>query len=118
MNNERRKTIAFACGMYFANKKYSNIFDYTRGTFYNLDYSVNDKEISVYDYELKCYLSGSLPSLFDYGISSFVDLKIKGEGVIEVYDFKTGTFLDANCRGENISLFDYKEGKFFEYQLG
>ena len=77
MTDERRKTLAFLCGMYFLNTQCSGIFDYSRGSFFYLDYSIKGGEISVYDHERKCELSGIVPSFHDYGESCFVDLKSK-----------------------------------------
>lgn len=118
MTDERRKTIAFLCGMYLSNINCSSIFDYTRGSYYNLNYSVIGNIISVFDYERSCELSGQFPSFHDYGAASAVNMKVIREGVIDAYDYKTATDMEVTCKGKNISLFDYKVGRFFEYQLG
>ena len=118
MTDERRKTIAFLCGMYLSKIQCSSIFDYTRATYYYLDYVVNGSHISVYDYERKCELSGTFPSFHDYGAAGAVDLRVKNDRVIDAYDYKTATDMEVTCNGRNVSLFDYKAGRYFEYQLG
>lgn len=117
MTDERRKTIAFLCGMYLSKMGYTGIFDYTRGTYYNLDYSTDGHHISVYDHERECEISGSFPSFHDYGVSTAIDLKLKSENIIDVYDYKTASGIEVKCNGNNVSLFDYKAGKYYEYQL-
>lgn len=117
MNDARRKMIAFICGMHFADRNYSSLFDYTRANYYYLDYSSDGQNISVYDYERKCHVTGKFASLFDHGESGHIDFRVTGEGVVDVYDYKTTTSLQATCRGNDISLFDYKVGRYFEYQL-
>ena len=117
MTDDRRKAIAFICGMHFSNENHTSIFDYTRGAYFYLDYSVNGQNISVYDYERKCYVGGSFSSLYDYGVARYMDCRVVREGIIDVYDYLTGTNLQVTCRGKNVSLFDYKAGKYFEYQL-
>lgn len=117
MNDARRKTIAFICGMHFADKNHSSLFDYTRANYYYLDYSSDRQNINAYDYERKCYVMGHFASMFDYGVAGYIDFRVTDEGIVDVYDYKTGTSLLATCRGNDISLFDYKAGRFFEYQL-
>lgn len=56
--------------------------------------------------------------MFDYGVSGYVDFRVFKERVIDVYDYKTSTSLQATVKGKDVSLFDYKAGKYFEYQLG
>ncbi len=117
MDDARRKTVAFICGMHFADKNYSSIFDYSRAKYFNLDYSIQGLNINVYDYERRCHLSGSFSSLFDHGIGEHIDFREKGNGVIDIYDYKSGTSLEATCKRNDISIFDYEIGKYFEYQL-
>lgn len=117
MTDDRRKTIAFICGMHFAEVTHTNIYDYTRASYFFLDYSVNGQEISVYDYERKCYVSGRFSSLYDYGVSRYMDFRVEREDIIDVYDYLTGSNLQVTCRGNDVSLFDYKAGRYFEYQL-
>ncbi len=118
MEDSRRKAIAFACGMHYADSYYSSIYDYSRGAYFYLDFAADGQNINVYDYERKCYFSGSFSSMFDYGISGYVDFRVSREGVIDVYDYKTTTSLQATIKGKDVSLFDYRAGKYFEYQLG
>lgn len=117
MDDARRKTVAFLCGMYLSKFTNSSIFDYTRKAYYSLDYSFDGQNITVYDYERRCYISGSFHSLFDYGVSGYVDIRIIREGTLEVYDYKSASYLEVTCRDKEISIFDYKVGKYFEYQL-
>ena len=117
MEDSRRKAIAFICGMHYADRNYSILFDYTRGSYFFLDHDVNGPNINVFDYERKCYISGPFSSMFDYGVSGYVDFHVSRAGVIDVYDYKTSTSFQATVKGNDVSLYDYKAGKYFEYQL-
>ena len=103
--------------MYLSKIQCSSTFDYTRAAYFIFDYVVIGSHISVYDCERKCEISGTFPSFYDYGVSSAVDLRVKNDRVIDAYDYKTATDMEVTCNGKNVSLFDYKVGRYYEYQL-
>ena len=116
MNNGTRACIAFIAGRIISSKIASHIYDYLKSRYINISGSVTNKNVNIYDYDRGCYFSGSIPSLFDYGTSSYVELKINGNK-FSGFDYNDGHYFSGSVNGNSITLYDYGESKHFSFSI-
>ncbi|MDD3915140.1 MAG: hypothetical protein PHF76_10895 [Bacteroidales bacterium] len=81
--------------------------------------SVNDKAISAYDYGRGCHLSGRVSSpnnfsVFDYGVSGHINLKIDGVK-FSGYDYSSGYHFSGTIRSKSVSFYDYQTSTYYNY---
>lgn len=119
MDNSQRVTIAFLCGCISARDggKYTTIYDMGMHCRVSFNYTKNGDSISIYDYRRGCYLSGSVPSFYDYGVGKYISLNQNGLNSYSVYDYNMGHYLNVLCNGNTISVYDYSVSQFFTYLI-
>jgi hypothetical protein len=116
MSPEARASIAGICASIANGRRYSHIFDYSRGRYASVMAEVRDGRVNAYDYDRACHISGTLPSgVFDYGTSSHIELK-QANGRISGYDYGEGRHFEATVSGQSISIYDYGTGSYHQYQ--
>ena len=119
MDNQQRATVAFMCGNLSQKSgcHYSRIYDYSAHIYVSFNYVNNGGNISVYDYRRGCYLSGRMPSFYDYGLSSYISLTKINNNTYNLYDYHTGSYITVSCQSHLISIYDYSIGQTFRYQI-
>ena len=119
MDSHQRATVAFLCGnmSQTSGRRYSSVYDYSAGIYVSCNYVNNEGNISVYDYRRGCYLSGRMPSFYDYGLSSYISLTKINTNTYNIYDYHTGSYITVSCHSQIINVFDYSIGRTFQYQI-
>lgn len=81
---------------------------------------MNNASVNVYDYQAGCHFGGSGSnqsySLYHYGESSHVSLKISGNK-FDGYDYSSSCHFSGTINGKSISLYDYGESMHFSYSI-
>ena len=109
-----RRGVAYIAQRVVNRADISAIYDYDSGSYYQFSGEASETAVNVYDYDRGCFIGGDLPSLYDYGEGSFVELKVNGQR-IDGYDYESGSFYEATVSGKEVSVYDYGEGSFFNY---
>lgn len=116
MREDLRRGIAYIAGRIVSGQQASAVYDYTASGYFQLSGDVSSSRVNVYDYGRGCHLSGTPPSLYDYGTASYFDLKVEGPKV-KGYDYASRTYYEATVDGRAISVYDFGEGSFFNYSV-
>jgi len=100
-------------------KRVSSVYSFADGNYANVSCDVNAQNISVYDHERGCHISGSESSknkysLYDYGLSNHIDLEMKNRG-FSGYDYDSGSHFEGTMSGGSVSFYDFETGEFYEY---
>lgn len=119
MDSNQRLTVAFLCGC-LHNKNgrmFTNIYNCSTGQRSNYSYTNNGGNISIYDYNRNCYLTGRFPSFFDYGVSQYVSITKVNDNMFGVYDYHSRYYLTVTCNGQKITIFDYAVSQYFTFNI-
>jgi hypothetical protein len=113
-----RAAIAAASISHHLNRQVSSIYDFTTKGYRSIEASFSGSSLSGYDYDQSAHFDGSMPDLYHYGESSFIEFKVKAPGMYEGYDFGASHFYEVKVKpnGE-AELYDYGSGGFFSYSL-
>ncbi len=95
--------IAFIAGRAISGKTSSSIYDYSQNKNINISGNVSQTNASVYDYDRKCHVQGSLSNLYDHGVNGHVQLKIDGDR-FSGFDYSSGTHFSGSVSGNSVSL--------------
>ncbi len=119
MDSHQQATVAFLCGNMSqkSGHRYSSVYDISAGIYVSCNYVNNEGNISVYDYRRGCYLSGRMPSFYDYGVSNYISLTKISENTYNIYDYNTGSYISVSCQSQLIVIYDYSIGRSFQYQI-
>jgi len=120
MKEYTRRAIAYIAGRLISGSDVLAVYDYSVTKHFNFNGDISLIEVSVYDYEQKCYISGSgisrSYSLYHYGNQKYIDLNISDSG-FDGYDYDSSKYFSGNVDGNSISLYDYEFSKYFNYIL-
>lgn len=115
MNADTRRAVAFIAGSSASGQRTTSVYDYSVGRHTSFSGQVG-AQVSVYDYDARCHISGRLPSLYHYGASAHLTLKVVGT-TFDGYDYATSSHFSGTVRGRSISLYDYGESGYFNYTV-
>ena len=116
MNPSARASIAYVAARVITGKDSGHIYDYSQTKYINIAGSVGGKSVSVFDYSRKCYFSGQLPSLYDYGQGAYVTININGSS-FSGFNYRTKSHFTGTISGSNVSFYDYEVRQYFNYTL-
>lgn len=120
MDNPQRATIAFLCGCLNnvqAAVHNSSVYDYAQKSYVQCSFNNSGGNVSIFDYGRRCYLTGRLPSFYDYGVSQYISLNKVGGNAFSVFDYHTRSYLSVTCHGNTVIIFDYTKGQYYNYTL-
>lgn len=116
MQAHTRRAIAYIAGRLISSSRASAVYDYSESRYVNFSGDVSFQNVNVYDYDQRCYVSGSLGSLYHYGNRSYVQLDVNGTN-FRGYDYDTRNNLSGNVSGSAVSLYDYGTSAYFNYSV-
>ena len=116
MKSHVRRAIAYIAGRVISGNPSSSIYDYGTSQYTSMSGSVDESHVSVYDYDKSCHISGSLSSLYHYGESQHVSLKLDGTK-FSGYDYGTSSHFSGTVNGKSVSLYDYSCSSYFNYSI-
>lgn len=114
MKAHTRRAIAFIAARAVNDDQRSSVYDYEERRYISFSGKFNGRSISAYDYDRRCHISGTLPSLYDYGDSQHIQLKVNGQSFTG-YDYGTSQHFSGNVNGHSISLYDFATGTHYNY---
>lgn len=119
MENPQRAALAFLCGCIHngLRTRHNGIHDYADGSFAQFSFNNNGGSVTVFDFQRSCYLTGRFPSFYDYGVSAYITLTKLNDNMFNVFDYHTSSYLSVTCNGTTVTVFDYANGNYFNYQL-
>lgn len=120
MKNNPRAVVAYIVGCLSKNRNCSSIYDYSSRKYINISGTVELSQVSVFDYEQRCYITGSGNngsfSLFHHGDQHYITLNFKN-GNFDGYDYGSRCPFSGSVSGSSISLYDYGERKYYSYSI-
>jgi hypothetical protein len=111
-----RRAVAYIAGRLASGQKISSIYDYHERRHVNISGNVTGRSISAYDYDQRCYISGSGTSLYHYGNRAHLTLKLNA-ATFSGYDYDSRKHFSGNVNGKSISLYDYETGTHYSYSI-
>ena len=77
MKSDSRACVAYiAAGLCGTNSSF--VYDYSKAKYKNISGDIQSSNVSIYDYDRGCYISGSPTNLYDYGNNSHIQLNMNG----------------------------------------
>ncbi|UDM52016.1 hypothetical protein [Cupriavidus sp. MP-37] len=116
MNSGARACIAYIVARAISDSKASHAYDYSESKYVAFTGDVTTREVNVYDYGRRCYCSGSLPQLYDYGNRKHIDLQVNGDR-FSGFDYDSRKHFEGSVSGNSVSLYDYETSKYYNYTV-
>lgn len=116
MNSGSRACIAYIVARAISDSSSSHAYDYTRSKYIAFSGDVSSHGVNVYDYGRRCYCSGSLSQLYDYGNRKHIDLEIRGDQ-FSGFDYASGKSFKGSVSGDSVSLYDYETSQFYNFTV-
>ncbi|REE92654.1 hypothetical protein [Cupriavidus plantarum] len=116
MNKATRACIAYIAGRAISGGDTSHVYDYSQSRYAAFTGDIASGGVSVFDYERRCYCSGSLTQLYDYGNRAHIDLRIDGNR-FSGYDYDSRKHFEGTVTGANVSIYDYETSAYYNYSL-
>ena|SRR5438046_946256 len=121
MDARTRRAVAYIAGRLTSQRAASAIYDYETARYTNFSGSISPSNISVYDFDCGCHISGTRKnghlSLYHYGSAGHIDLEVRPGGSFLGYDYASGSHFNGTVKGKRVSLYDYSSGTYFNYSL-
>ena len=121
MNEGTRSAIAYIAARASDGRNASSVYDYDRGKYVSMTGTVTPTNVNVYDFDRGCFISGTgirgSFTLYDYGLSAHINLKIAKGGSFDGYDYGTSTFFNGTVNGRSISLYDFGDSRHHSYTV-
>lgn len=114
MDANARACVAYIAATIINGRRRSSIYDYAQSRHFSISGTVTPERANVYDYDRGCHFGGTLPSLFDYGRSAHVNLKIDGSK-FKGFDYGDSHHFTGTVRGNSVSIYDYGQSQYFNY---
>ena len=115
MTTETRRAVAYIAARFAAGVDSRAVYDHTTTLSTPIDGTVTD-EVSVYDHEAGCFMTGHLPSLYHYGTNKYLSLRFQ-DSTFYGFDCATRSHFRGVVDGRNVSLYDYGEYEYFDYSV-
>ncbi len=116
MKAHTRRAVAYIAGRVVSESSSSAVYDYSIGGYTNFSANISHAQISAFDYDESCYISGSLPGLYHYGNSAHLNLQLQGDQ-FNGYDYDTSSHFSGRVNGRSVSVYDYEHGQYFNYSI-
>lgn len=115
MNDHTRRAVACIAAAVRKGKA-GSVYDYAASRYFTFSASVEGGQVSAYDYEQHCHISGTLPSLYHYGNRNHLTLNVKPDGNLEGYDYASGNHFSGKVDASgSVSVYDHEQRRYFSY---
>lgn len=120
MKDTTRARIAAIIGADSKGQSVSSVYDCASGEHKNISVSLNNGQVSGYDYTTSSQFMGdggpgSL-DFYDNETSNNVQLKKTGDSFFG-YDYKSGKPFSGTIDEDSLTLYDYETGQHYQYRV-
>lgn len=116
MKSHVRRAIAYVAACIISGKRSTAIYDYASSQYYNFSINLSESGIAAYDYTQGSHISGSYSSLYHYGESQHISLRIEGNKFTG-FDYGESCHFSGSVNGNSISLYDYGVSSYFNFSI-
>ncbi len=116
MKDHTRRAVAYIAARLLGETTGSAVYDYSASKHFHFGGDVDASRCSAYDYEQRCHISGTPPTLYHHGNCKHLSIKADGTGFTG-YDYDTGKHFSGSVRGCAISVYDYDGGRHYNYSV-
>ena len=113
MKDHTRRAIAYIVGR-LAGPDGSSVYDYSVSKHFNFSGNVSQESVSVYCYDQKCHIGGSVGNLYHHGNKKHIGLNYR-EGTFDGYDYDSSKHYSGTVSGNSVSIYDHEHSKHFNY---
>ncbi len=121
MNAASRSCVAYVAARLSNGRNASSVYDFDRSKHISFTGTVTDTNVNVYDFDRSCFITGhgnnGTYTLYDYGNSAHINLKIGEGGHFTGYDYGSSSFFNGTIRGRTVSLYDYGDSRYHNYTV-
>jgi hypothetical protein len=111
-----RRAVAYIAGRLISGSGAGAVYDYSETRYVYFSGDVSDDAVNVYDYEQRCHIAGSPPSLFHFRDRRHIEFDRNGQQV-NGFDYATNQHFSGTVNGNAVSLFDYEDNQNYNYSL-
>jgi len=116
MEHHTRRAVAYIAGRMIASHCNAALYDFNASSHFHFSGTVTRGNVSVYDFNQSCHIGGSLSSLYHYGNSGHIQVRVNGSS-FSGYDFSTSSHFSGSVNGRAVSIYDYGQGRHFQYSI-
>lgn len=113
MNLDKQAAIAFIAAL-SKKKIISYVYDYSRSKFCFFSNSGSNGFVNVFDQNRNSFISGNLPTIYDYNTNSYVQIDVRN-GMISGFDYGSSVFFTGNVLETMVIL--YINGQYYNYSF-
>lgn len=114
---EVRRAIAFIVAKAASPQaRYSVVYDFHASAYSHFSGALNGNAVSLFDHAAGTHIQGSLQQFFHYGTGGQVQLIINGNQ-FQGFDYSSGSHFQGTVRRQNVQLYDFGGGSFFQYLI-
>jgi hypothetical protein len=120
MKDHTRRAVAYIAAIE-SGRRAATLFDYSEGRYFNFGGTFHANGLNVFDYESRCYISGTARSLFHYGNGRHITFNQEPQHFnpdrqqFSGFDYDTGSHFSGTVAGSQITLYDYENGRYYSY---
>ena len=107
MTADTRRAIAYIAARAISGKSSSTLYDFDASNYFHFSGRVSASDAKVYDYSTSSHIGGRLRSLYHFGHSSHIQLKLSGNQ-FSGYDYEQSCHFKGRVRGSRVSVYDYR----------
>jgi hypothetical protein len=112
MREETRRAAVYIAATKVAAKQKGLIYDHDCGR-----YTVMSGDSShAFDHEARAHITESGDFLYHHGTQSYISLTVNGCN-FSGYDYRSNGHFMGSVRGGTVQLYDYAEGRYFNYNV-
>jgi hypothetical protein len=116
MNDHTRRAVAYIVGRLISGRDATTVYDYKASKHFHFSGDAQKSTCNIYDYDQRCYITGTPNSLYHYGNRKHITLQVTGTS-FNGYDYESAKHFSGTVNGQSISLYDYDGGQHYNYSL-
>lgn len=116
LDQATRALVAAIAGRAITRASGNHIYDHGLGAHRCIGGQVEYPTVRVYDFDRGCHITGTLPSLYDFGRSAHLRLNLEGDG-FRGYDFASSAHFNGRVSGKRVTLYDFGSSSYHHFTL-
>lgn len=120
MKESARARVVAIIGAASKDKSVSSVYDFTNRGYKNISVSINNGQVTGYDYTTSSHFSGNSGTgnldFYDYETSKHVQLKMNDNN-FEGFDYHSRKHFSGTINGTSVSLYDYETCLYYNFSF-